>query len=106
MTTSLIVWFFMAQGHKIIMTVQPSTYINGALPQKRKNPSRLLGACANGITGLSRCGEQDHRRIHRPVAAVPGIAHFAPSVAPPARWASKASSTCLSALVTDRAMEA
>jgi hypothetical protein len=43
MTTSLIVWFFMAQGHKIIMTVQPSTYINGALPQKRKNPSRLLG---------------------------------------------------------------
>src|SRR5437899_10495247 len=31
---------------------------------------------------MSRRDDQDHRRTHRPVAAVPGVAHFAPSVAP------------------------
>jgi hypothetical protein len=32
--------------------------------------------------GALRPDDQDHRRTHRAVAAVPGVAHFAPSVAP------------------------
>src|SRR5947209_3983556 len=54
----------------------------------------------------ARPDDHDHRRTHRPVAAVPGVAHFGPSVAPlaqtkPARISSSPQRT-LSVPVTTR----
>jgi hypothetical protein len=39
-------------------------------------------AVQRGSTLERNRADQGHRRTHRPVAAVPGVAHFAPSVAP------------------------
>jgi hypothetical protein len=44
--------------------------------------ARTIHVRGRSVRRLSRRDDQDHRRTHRPVAAVPGVAHFAPSVAP------------------------
>src|SRR5262249_59911161 len=80
-------------------------------PSPRASPRGLLAPAPlksprAGGAGKSRRDDQDHRRTHSPVAAAPGVAHFAPSVAPlaqtkPARTSSSPQRT-LSVPVTTR----
>jgi hypothetical protein len=76
-----------------------------AVPKFHSRTERLRVTGA-GCGWSLRPDDQNHRRAHRPVAAVPGVAHFAPSVAPlaqtkPARTSSSPQRT-LSVPVTTR----
>jgi len=76
-----------------------------AVPKFHSRTERLRVTGA-GCGWSLRPDDQNQRRAHRPVAAVPGVAHFAPSVAPlaqtkPARTSSSPQRT-LSVPVTTR----
>src|SRR4029453_2938826 len=75
-------------------------------PGRAEVPFADRASASNSSSGGAlRPDDQDHRRTHRAVAAVPGVAHFAPSVAPlaqtkPARTSSSSQRTLSVPLTT------
>src|SRR4029077_17299543 len=59
-------------------------YTSRTAPAEPEVVTGALGACARWPIGRARrvTKTSDHRRTHSPVAAVPGVTHFVPSVAP------------------------